>query len=158
MASVYIETTIVSYLTVRPSRDLIRAAHQQITREWWDRERQNYELFTSPLVLVEATAGDSTAAADRLAVLRQIPLLPDNPAARPLAEALLVDAVLPAIAASDALHVAIAAIAGIDFLLTWNCRHLANAALRDRIASVVARQGCRPPVICTPEELREVES
>ena len=158
MPTVYIETMIVSYLTARPSRDLIRAAHQQITRDWWDLERGSYDLFTSPLVLIEAAGGDATAAADRLAILKQIPVLPDNPNAEPLAEALLAGAALPAVAARDALHVAITATARIDYLLTWNCRHLANAALRDKIAAVVARHGYRPPVICTPEELREVVS
>ncbi len=156
MATVYIETTIVSYLTAWPSRDLVRAAHQQVTREWWENERHRHGLFTSQLVLVEAPAGDPTAAAERLGVLQEIPLLPESPEARRLAEALLGEAALPAVAARDAVHVAVAATAGMDYLLTWNCRHLANASLRDRISEVCRAAGQRPPTICTPEDLLEI--
>lgn len=157
MPTVYLETTVVSYLTARPSRDLVRAAHQQITREWWDNERHRYRLLTSELALIEAAAGDPVAAADRLAILHQIPLLPEGPDVPRLAEALIADAALPAVATRDAIHLAVAATSGVDFLLTWNCRHLANASLRDKIWEVCHNQGWAAPVICTPEELREVE-
>ena len=156
MPSVYLETTIISYLTAWPSRDLVRAAHQQITREWWDRERHRHNLFTSQMVLIEAAAGNPTAAAERLTILQQIPLLPEAPDAQRLAEVLVASAALPTVAARDAVHVAVAATAGMDYLLTWNCGHLANASLRGRISEVCRTAGHHPPTICTPEELREV--
>jgi hypothetical protein len=151
--TVYIETTVVSYLAAWPSRDLIRAAQQQITREWWDLHLGRFRLYTAELVLIEAAAGDPAAAAARLAILRPIPLLETTPRALGAAEALLREGVLTESAERDALHVGIAADNGVDFLLTWNCRHLANAMLRDRIEEVCEEMGVRAPKICTPEEL-----
>ncbi len=156
--SVYIETTIVSYLTAWPSRDLVRAAQQQVTRDWWNIERPKFDLYTSELVLIEAVAGDADAAAQRLAVLRDLPLLDTTERALDVADALLAAAVLPAVAERDAQHVGVAAVHGIDFLLTWNCRHLANAMLRDKIEEVCESAGLRPPAICTPDELLGDES
>src|SRR5438132_446480 len=115
---VYIETTVVSYLTAWTSRDVVRVAHQQLTRDWWQR-RDRFDLFVSEAVLREAGAGDPTAAADRLAALRGIPILSITPAAGDLAKRLLHNHALPAVAAADALHIAIAAMSGIHFLLTW---------------------------------------
>ena len=149
---VYIETTIPSYLTAWPSRDLIQAAHQQATREWWDR-RVAFDLVASALVIEECGAGDPTAAAARLAVLNGLPLVAVTDAAIELAKGLATDVPLPPRAATDALHVATAAVHGIDFLLTWNCTHLANAVLRCRIEGVCRARGYRPPAICTPDEL-----
>jgi predicted nucleic acid-binding protein len=151
-ASVYVETTIPSYLTAWPSRDLVRAAHQQITREWWAR-REGFELFTSRLVIQECQAGDEEAAADRLAALTGIPLLEQGTDVAELAEALLREVPLPGKAAADALHIATAAAHGMLYLLTWNCTHIANAALRPRIEAVCRGAGFEPPLICTPEEL-----
>jgi hypothetical protein len=151
--SVYIETTIVSYLKARPSRDLVRAAEQQITREWWDVQRPRFDLYTAELVLIEAAAGDPEGAAERLAVLRELPLLDTTQRALQVADVLLASAALPQTAERDALHVGVAADNGVDFLLTWNCRHLANAMLRDRIEEACERAGLRAPTICTPEEL-----
>src|SRR2546430_8489882 len=117
--SVYVETTVPSYLTAWPSRDLVRAAHQQITREWWAR-RDGFELYTSRLVVQECQAGDPEAAAERLAALAGIPLLEQETDLADLAAALLRDVPLPAKAA-DALHIATAAVHGMQYLLTWNC-------------------------------------
>jgi hypothetical protein len=150
--TVYVETTIPSYLTAWPSRDLVRAAHQQITREWWAR-REGFELYASRLVVQECQGGDSQAAADRLAALAGIPLLEQETAVAELAEALLRDVPLPAKAAADALHIATAAAHGMHYLLTWNCTHIANVALRPRIEAVCRAAGFEPPLICTPEEL-----
>jgi hypothetical protein len=149
---VYLETTIPSYLTAWPSRDLVRAAHQQITREWWA-NRGAFELYSSRLVVQECQAGDSQAAADRLAALTGIPLLEQTPDTAALAEALLQGVPLPERAAADALHIAIAAVHGLDYLLTWNCTHIANVTLRPRIEAVCRGAGYEPPLICTPEEL-----
>lgn len=149
---VYVETTIPSYLTAWPSRDLVRAAHQQITQEWW-LKRDDYELYSSRLVVQECREGDPKAAADRLAALAGIPLLKETDEVALLAEVLLRDVPLPAKAASDALHIATAAVHHMNYLLTWNCTHIANATLRSRIESVCRTAGFDPPLICTPEEL-----
>ena len=151
--SVYIETSLVSYLTARPSRDLLVAAHQQLTVAWWDEHRTRYELFTSQVVLAEARAGDPEAAQRRLAVLERLPLLDVADTAIALAARLVTGRALPAQAAQDALHLAIACVHGMEYLLTWNCTHLANARLRSRIEQVCRDSGYIPPIICTPEEL-----
>ena len=150
---VYLETTIPSYLTAWPSRDLVRAAHQQITRDWWDRRRAEFELYISQVVLRECQAGDVTAAAERLKILQDLPLLEQTEEATRLAQALVDRVPLPERAAVDALHVAIAAVHGVDYLLTWNCTHIANATLRDPIEYVCRANGYEPPAICTPDEL-----
>ena len=151
--SVYIETSLVSYLTARPSRDLLVAAHQQLTVAWWDEHRTRYELFTSQVVLAEARAGDPDAAQRRLAVLERLPLLDVADTAIALAARLVTEQALPAQAAQDALHLAIACVHGMEYLLTWNCAHLANARLRSRIEQVCRDAGYIPPIICTSEEL-----
>src|SRR5947209_4719765 len=149
---VYLETTIPSYLTAWPSRDLVRAAHQQITREWWEL-RHGYEVFVSQLVVRECQAGDPGAAAARLAALAGLPLLEQSEAVEALARALRDQVPLPERATADALHIATAAAHGMDYLLTWNCTHIANVALRGRIEAVCRKAGFEPPAICTPEEL-----
>ena len=150
---VYIETTIPSYLAAWPSRDLVRAAHQQITQEWWSL-RGNFELYTSRLVVLECQAGDPKAAADRMTAMSGIPLLEQTDEVASLAEALLRDVPLPEKAAADAVHIATAAVHGIDYLLTWNCTHIANVTFRPQIEMVCREAGYEPPLICTPEELR----
>ncbi len=152
---VYIETTFVSYLTARPSRDVVIAAHQQLTHEWWDSRRVNYELCISQLVVAEARAGDPQAAKERLGVLDAMILLETTVEALALAKELIQASALPSKAADDALHIAIAATNGVPFLLTWNCRHLANATMRPVIEAVCAGAGLKAPIICTPEELLE---
>lgn len=149
----YVETSIVSYYTARPSRDLIVAAHQEITHDWWDHQRVDCELFTSQLVHDEAGAGDPRAAAKRLQALQGIDLLDVSDEAADLAEELLVHKCLPRKAAQDALHIAVAAIHHIDYLITWNCKHIANALMRTAIENVIRQNGYQPPIICTPEEL-----
>lgn len=150
---VYVETTVVSYLTAWPSRDVVIAGHQQVTHEWWDTHRADYELCVSQLVLDEARAGDAQAAQDRLAVLQLMLVLEMTPEALELAKELLQAGALPAKAANDALHIAIAATHSIPFLLTWNCRHLANAVMRPTIEAACKSKGFTAPIICTPEEL-----
>lgn len=153
---VYIETTFVSYLTGCPSRDVVIAAHQQLTHEWWNTRRMNYELCVSQLVLTEAGGGDPEAAQDRLAVLRHLTYLETTPAALELAKALVGANAVPGKAADDALHIGVAATQRVNYLLTWNCRHLANATMRPWIEAVCAQHGVKAPIICTPEELMEV--
>ena len=148
----YVETTIVSYLTAWPSRDLVRAAHQQVTREWWA-TRGSFELFISQFVLDEAAAGDAATATQRLDALREVALLDVTEDAILLAGDLVAGGGLPAKARVDALHVAMAAVHGMDFLLTWNCKHIANAATRGTIEDLCRAAGFEPPIICTPLEL-----
>jgi hypothetical protein len=153
---VYIETTIVSYLTARPSRDLITAAHQHITQQWWHTQRTRFDLFVAPPVMQEAQAGAPEAAARRLAGLHGIPLLTLSEEAAGLAQAPVAPGPLPTNAVVDALHIAIAAVHGMHYLLTWNCTHIANAAIRSDIEDVCRAHGYEPPVLCTPEELMEI--
>lgn len=150
--TVYVETTIPSYLTAWASRDVVRAGEQQVTRDWWAR-RDGYELRVSSLVLLECGAGDPSAAAARLAALDGVPVLAQTSEAEGLATALLREVPLPDRAGADALHIAIAAVNGVAYLVTWNCTHIANATLRPRIEALCRRAGYEPPVICTPLEL-----
>ena len=156
-SKVYIETTIVSYLVASRSQDLIQSAHQEITRQWWA-ERTRFDLFVSRVVVAEARRGDIRAAARRLAALRGIPRLASGREVLRLADSLLRGGTLPAKARIDALHVGVAAANGIDYLLTWNLRHLANATIRGKIEQAVREAGMVPPIICTPEELMESTS
>jgi hypothetical protein len=153
---VYIETTIPSYLTAWPSRDLVRAAHQQITREWWER-RHGYVLFISQLVVDECERGNPLAAAARREVLAGLPLLEQGEEVEAVSRMLIRQVPLPERATADAIHIATAAVHGIDYLLTWNCRHIANVALRDRIEAVCRNAGLHPPALCTPQVLPGVD-
>jgi len=153
-AKVYVETTIVSYLAASPSRDLVIAAHQQITREWWER-RDRFELFVSQAVIEEAARGNVAAAARRAELLRAIPVLELGAEVYEFADRLLRARVVPAKASIDALHIAVAVVNRVDYLVTWNCVHIANAAIRVKIEQVCRQAGLAAPVICTPEELME---
>lgn len=150
---VYIETSIISYLAARPSRDVITSGHQQTTHEWWESERRRFSIHVSALVFREASGGDPTAASERLRWLHGIPLLAITTEAEQLSEALIKQAALPVKAAADALHIAIATIHRADFLLTWNCKHIANAEKRPLIERICRQNGFEPPVLCTPDEL-----
>jgi len=149
----YLETTIPSYLTSRPSRDLIIAGHQQVTREWWERRSDTFRLYISQLVVDEVSAGDPFAARERLKVLQDLSLLDITPEVTDLASGILASGKIPRKAATDAAHIAIAAVHGMDFLVTWNCVHIANAVIAKALVSLCREHGRECPVICTPEEL-----
>jgi len=151
--SVYVESSVVSYLASRASRDVIVAGHQASTYEWWTSARHEYELFISSLVLEEISAGDADAAAARLRAVAEIPSLAIRPEAERLATKLVSSKAVPEGSARDALHIAIAAAQRIDYLLTWNFKHINNASTRALIASVVREFGFPCPVLCSPEEL-----
>ena len=153
MRTVYVETSILSYLTARPTRDLLATARQQMTREWWDTRRARFDLFVSPLVEQEARRGDPDAARRRGEALGDLRTLEIVEEAYELAAALIAESALPAAAQDDAAHIALAAVHGMDYLLTWNCRHLDNAETKPVIRSVCAKHGYACPEICTPEEL-----
>lgn len=151
--TVYLETTVVSYFSARPSRDIVQLAHQEITRRWWQHAARRFDLFISELVIEEAAAGDSKAAAQRLDVISSFPLLQLNEAVENLAVAYMSGLHLPEKYARDAAHVAVAAIHGIDYLVTWNCTHIANGEIIRKIVRINAQFGYATPIICTPEEL-----
>ena len=153
-SKVYIETTIVSYLVASPTQDIIQSAYQQITRQWWER-RDRFDLYVSRAVVAEARRGNPDAAVRRVAALRGIPRLAGGRRVVDLAGTLVERGILPVQARMDAVHVGIAAANGMEYLLTWNLRHLANASIRVKIEEVVRAAGLVPPIICTPEELME---
>lgn len=153
MKTVYIETTIVSYLVARPSRDLVLAAHQQVTREWWQSGRERYQCVTSSEVVREASDGDSEMSRMRLAALETLDVLKVDERVLEIAGAIIEEGILSPKVLPDAIHAAMAATHGADILLTWNCRHLANPELLPRLRSFMERRGLRLPEICTPVEL-----
>lgn len=153
MPTVYIETSIVSYLKQKPSPSVVVAARQLLTHEWWHYQRNEYELVTSQYVLDEAAAGDPKLSAERLELLRDIPILPLDPEIAKLAGELVARAILPKKATIDAIHIAIAAHHRVDYLLTWNCKHIANARILPRVHQVLLELKVPIPVICTPEEM-----
>ncbi len=152
MDTVYIETSIVSHATAWASSDIQIAAIQQQARDWWSIERSKFELVTSQLVIDEASAGDPSAAADRLKMLDGIPTVPIDDDVRSLARAIVSASIMPAKAAADALHVAAAAVAGLQYLLTLNCKHIANAHELPRVYRLLDDHGFGQLLICTPAE------
>jgi len=150
------ETSVFGYLAMRPPADLVTAANQQVTRDFWDNHRSRFDLFASLAVVDECLAGDPEAAAERNVFLRDIPVLGVNDDVLSLARSLVAGMPLPEKASIDAVHIAVAAINGLDYLVTWNCKHIANPALRGTIEAVCRAAGYVAPVICTPPELIEV--
>jgi hypothetical protein len=148
--TLYVETSVVSYYKGRPSRDLIVAARRQITREWWENERLKYSLYVSAVVLQESQRGETGAIKKREQARKGIPLLGTT---EELAEALLGKGPIPTGYPEDALHIALASTNAVDYLLTWNFRHINNATMKSDVARIVATFGLECPVICTPEEL-----
>ena len=153
METVYIETTIVSYLVANASREKILAAHQQLTRQWWQVERWRYECVTSSEVAREASLGDAEMSRRRTEALSGLTVLAVSESARGLARQLLAAKILPPAAASDAIHAVVASQRRINILLTWNCRHLANPHLLGKLREFMAGHGLVLPEICTPTEL-----
>ena len=151
--TVYIETSVVSYLTARPTSDLLAAACQKITVDWWETRKNRYDLYTSDVTIEEARRGNPDAGARRLDALSRIPILPITPAAVELSKELFQGGALPDKAGNDALHVAVSVVHGLDYLLTWNCRHLDNAEIKPIVRKVCALHGYISPEICTPQEL-----
>ena len=151
--TVYLETTIPSYLTARPSGHLVTAAKQQMTRDWWAKQRSKYSLFISAAVEDEAKRGDAEFVKARLKELSGIPALDITPAVLALTKTLARKMSLPEKKHTDALHIAVAACHQMDFLLTWNCTHINNAQLLPKVEAICEQSGYRCPVICTPAEL-----
>jgi hypothetical protein len=150
---IYIESTIPSYLVARPARDLIQAARQQTSKDWWDLKRHQHELFTSLIVLDEISVGESEMAKLRLETLSGIPVLQSNELAENFTLRILNSGLLPAAADRDAGHIALATVYEMDILLSWNCRHIANASIQARLRKLADKSGLTLPVLCTPDEL-----
>jgi predicted nucleic acid-binding protein len=151
--TVYIETSLVGYLTARPSNNLILMANLGITQEWWDTRRDQFTLYISQVVLDEVARGDAEMANRRLQILRDFPLLEVNESVQSLATQFLTESNLPAKASDDALHIAVATFYGLDYLLSWNCKHIANAQIQKKLAQISIEAGYELPTICTPYEL-----
>ena len=152
---VYIETTIPSYLTARQSNDIRVMANQNTTIEWWEHRRPKFEIFVSEFVIAESSQGHPEASSRRMSAIEGIPELDVTEEVHKLAKALIADGAIPIRAEIDAYHIAVATVNGMDFLLTWNCTHIANAVMRHKIEAVCRSYGYEPPIICTPQELME---
>src|SRR5215471_9874907 len=155
--TLYLETTIPSYYTARPVRDVIVLAHQEITRMWWEQRLPLFTIYISPVVLEEARQGDPEAAQRRLEVLAPFPVLEATAAIERLAETYMTQLSLPDKALRDVAHLAFACGYELDYLVTWNCTHIANAELRRRLIALNTTLGLQTPTICTPEELMGTE-
>jgi len=151
--TVYVETSVVGYLTARLSNNLILMANLGITQKWWDTRREQFTLYISQLVLDEVARGDVEMANRRLEILHDFPLLEVNEDVQSLAAQFLTKSNLPPKASDDALHIAVATFYGIDYLLTWNCKHIANAQIQKKLAQISIEAGYDLPTICTPNEL-----
>jgi hypothetical protein len=150
---IYIESTIPSYVVARPARDLLQAGRQQTSKDWWELKRYDHELFTSQIVLDEISAGEAEMAKQRLETLAGIPVLRVNETAENFTLQILGLGLLPAAADRDAGHIALATVYEMDILLTWNCRHIANASIQARLRKLAEKSGLTLPVVCTPDEL-----
>ncbi len=153
--TLYLETTIPSYYTARVSQNLIVAAHQAITQEWWQREAIKYDIYISQFVMDEAAAGDQNAAQRRLDFLNSFPLLETIAEVESLAQKIVKTHLFPMKAIQDVSHIAVAAVHRMEYLLTWNCTHINHATTKEKVRLVCEKQGYSFPIICTPEELME---
>jgi hypothetical protein len=154
---VYIESTIPSYLVARPASDAIQRGYQQVTQDWWELKREAHELFTSQVVLDEIALGDPASARLRLDAMASIDELRVTDEALALTVRILSSGLLPASADRDASHIAISSVYEMDVLLTWNCRHIANASIQGRLRQLVQAAGYTLPQLCTPVEMMGVE-
>lgn len=157
METVYLETTIVGHVAGRLHPDPFVAARQQVTRKWWENHATRFAVYISQLVVDECSAGDPAAAEERLEVVEGLDVLESWGEVDRLADALISGAAIPASEPRDAFHIAIAAVNGVQYLLTWNFKHIANATLRSKIERVCRDAGYEPPIICTPDELTGTE-
>lgn len=153
LESLYIDTSIIGYLTIRQSTNLITASNVVITQNWWDTRRQNFTLYISEVVLEEVARGDQEMAIKRLELIDELPLLELNETVEELAQQFLIKSNLPPKASDDALHIALATVYNVDYLLTWNCKHIANAQIQKKLSQISIQSGYELPTICTPYEL-----
>ena len=152
--TIYIETSIFGYLTARPSNNLIVMGNAAITREWWESRRSQFILYASKIVLDEVAQGDAEIAAQRLEILKNIQSLEINQAVEDLGKQFLIQSNLPQKAAADALHIAFATVYRLDYLLTWNSKHIANAQIQKKLSQISLEYGYKLPTLCTPYQLK----
>jgi hypothetical protein len=150
---VYIETSIISYLVSKTNRDIIITAKQELTKEWWFEHKSNYDLFISDLVIEEISKGDSVYADERLKIVENIPILKVTEKALLIANSIVSKKILPSKATDDILHISLAIANNIEYLLTWNCKHIANAHIIKTIEAIAKFHKCNFPVLCTPIEI-----
>ncbi|MBI4745216.1 MAG: type II toxin-antitoxin system VapC family toxin [Deltaproteobacteria bacterium] len=153
--SIYIETSVVSYYVSKPSRDLIVLAHQQITWEWWPKAVKRFNAYISEVVVEEAAAGNKESAEKRLKELKGFSHLELTERVEQIAHIYMEKLTIPKKALRDAAHLAVASVHNIDYLVTWNCVHLANGEIIKRLLKLNEKLKIKTPVICTPEELME---
>ena len=153
MEIVYIESSVISYITAKPSRDVVVSARQTLSIEWWENKRNQYEVYISELVLEEIASGDSSAAQKRLNIVKNITTLEATLEAKELASLLISEGAVPENSPEDALHIGLAAAQGADYLLTWNFKHINNASTRTKIVKIIEKKGFVCPILCSPEEL-----
>lgn len=153
---VYIETTVLSYFTARPSRDIMVVGHQEATRDLWPDLTAKYDTYISAIVYEEARKGEPEQAKMRLTAIEPFPMLDIEEEARFLAEKIITGRGIPAEYPEDALHIAVAAVNGMEVLITWNFAHMNNPFTRRAIRRIVEEEGYVCPEICSPEELLEV--
>lgn len=154
--AIYLETTVVSYYTSKPSRDIIVLAHQEITREWWPKAVNRFDIFISEAVIEEDSAGDQEAARKRIEELKKFPHLQLNDKVEQMAQVYIDKLDIPQKAYRDAIHLAVASVHNVEYLVTWNCAHLANAEIIRKLIKINESFGLSTPLICTPEELMGV--
>lgn len=152
---IYVETSVISYLTARPSRDFLVLARQQMTREFWEQRDALYDAWSSPLVIDEISQGDAQAAAARLQVCANLAMLQINEAAQAFAEELIAKSAVPATEPEDALHIAMATIQQMDYIASWNFAHMVGPAAKFKLQTKISQLGHKPPLIATPEEIYE---
>ena len=151
--TVYIETSILGYLTARSTKNLILAGNIEVTKDWWQLRRSDFNLYISQVVLDEVGKGDAEIATKRLEILRDLPLLEVTKTVEDLAAQFMARSNLPPKASDDAIHIALATVNRLDYLLTWNCKHIANAQIQKKLQQICSSFGCTLPIICTPYEL-----
>ena len=151
--TLYLETSVPSYYTARRSTDMVVLTHQHLTREWWENRIDSYAVYVSEIVYDEIRRGDSEAARRRVESIESFPMLDVTGQAESLAMHYIRELPLPESALADALHLAVASINGLDYLVTWNCRHIARGSVKKKLPQLNDAQGLRSPTICTPEEL-----
>ena len=155
LPSLYIETSVISYYTARVSRDLVVAGHQQVTQDWWKNDLPRFDAFISDPVLEEITKGDPSAVRNRLTAVERFAVLEVTPDAEELASIYAQAMALPASAWLDALHLAVASLNGMEYLVSWNCRHITSGRVRKVVHEINEDRGVDSPIICTPEELQD---
>ena len=152
---IYVETSVISYLTARPSSNVMLLARQQFTRELWELQPDHFEAWLSPLVLDEASLGDPQAATARVLACRGLPELEITTEVKAFAQLLVNTGAVPIAEPEDALHIALATLHSVEYIASWNFAHMVGPAAKFKLQNKISALGYRPPIIATPEEIFE---